>query len=409
MKAFALSLILFLVTNAFAVDTTTASTAINSAGLDLLRAIGKPDANALISPYSIETALAMTYAGADGATREEMARVLHFGSDEMQAHGSFGLLQRQMDGVMQRSVQALDDLKKQGFANPGDPITLTVANRLFGQRDYAFRAPFLEFLKTNYHAPLVQVDFRQDVPGAARLINDWVDAQTKNRIRNLIADDALDADTRLVLANAIYLKAPWETPFYDGWTKLLPFHTANGLSVDVPTMHLEAQLGYAQFNGFTAVTIPYKGGEIQCLILLPDAINGLADLEVRLKHLEKCANLPNHEVDIYLPKFKIEPPTLPLAGVLKAMGMKTAFGGDADFRRMADGGLFISGIFHKTFLVLDEKGTEAAAATAVVMGLGIPPKPPKPVEIKVDHPFLFAIQHRASGVCLFLGQVADPR
>jgi serpin B len=411
MKTIALCLGLLLAITAFASDSTApAATAINSFGLDLLRQAGKPEANALFSPYSIQTALAMTYAGADGVTRDEMTRTSHFGTNEIAVHRSFGLLQWQMDGVMQRSIQMLDRTKKRGSATAGDPITLTMANRLFGQQSFAFRTPFLELLKTNYHVPLMPVDFMRDAVGATRLINDWVDTQTKDRIRNLIPDHALDIETRLVLVNAIYLKAPWETPFYERDTKPLPFHVTAGSTTDVPTMQLETQLGYAKYNGFTAVTIPYKGGEIQFLILLPDATNGLASLESRLTQLDKCANLPNREVDLYLPKFKNEPSMLSLKETLRALGMKTAFESDANFGRMVDPSLFISGIFHKTFLVLDEKGTEAAAATVVAAdGQSIPPEPPKPVQVKVDHPFLFAIQHRASGVCLFLGHVADPR
>jgi serpin B len=410
MKAVLLTLGLFLATSAIAVDSTAPSaTAINSFGLDLLRKAGKPDTNALFSPYSIEIALAMTYAGADGATRNEMTRTLHFDTNEIAMHRSFRLLQSQMNGVMQRSGQLVEGLKKHGFANPGDPITLTVANRLFGQQGYVFREPFLSCLKNYYEAPLVQADFRKNAAGATKLINDWAGAQTKNRIRNVIPDGALNGDIRLVLVNAIYLKAPWEMPFYEGSTKPLPFRVGGGLITNVPTMQIQTQLGYSQYRGFRAVTIPYKGGEIQFLILLPDADNGLAELESRLTQLDKCASLPIREVKLCLPKFKLEPATISLAKELKLLGMKSAFGAEADFGRMAEGDLFITEIFHKTFLALDEKGTEAAAVTFADVGTGIPPKPPKPVEVKVDHAFIFAIQHRASGACLFLGHVVNPQ
>jgi serpin B len=247
---------------------------------------------------------------------------------------------------------------------------------------------------------------------AAKFINDWVEQQTKHRIQNVIPEPGIEPETELVLVNAIYLKAPWEDPFWKSDTKPMPFHTASGPTADTPTMVTRDQLGYAKFNRFTAVTIPYKGSELQFLILLPDTTNGLAELEGKIVHPGNCANLPIRDVLLYLPKFKITPPPLSLASALQTLGMSTAFDErKANFERMTDWKpMFISGVFHKTFLSLDEEGTEAAAATAVeVAGSGLPLPRPKPIEVRVDHPFLFAIQHRASGACLFLGHVADPR
>ena len=401
---------LFATTTLAADSTAPAASAINSLGMDLLRITGKPDANALLSPYSLETGLVMSYAGADGITRDEMAKALHLGSDEKETHNSFGLLQRQINGLMRRSAQASADLRRHGITN--DPITLTVANRLFAQQGALFKASFTDLLNTNYGAPLEPLDFASDPSGTTTAINKWIEQQTRNRIRNLLPDGSLDRATRLVLANAVYMKAPWETPFAASSTKAQPFHVAGGATVDVPTMSIQESFGYMKFNGFTAVAIPYKGGELQFLILLPDATNGLIELESKVINLAKRADLPRREIRLYLPKFKIEPPTLPLADTLRGLGMKTAFDPfKADFDRISEyDSLYISGVFHKTFLSLDEQGTEAAAATAVAgEGTAIHPPPPKPVEIRVDHPFLFAIQHRASGACLFLGHVVDPR
>jgi len=405
-----LLLLCLLATTSLAADSTgPAANAINSFGLDVLRKTAKPDANALISPYSLETALVMTYAGAGGVTSNEMAKVLHLGSDERQTHNSFGLLQRQISGLVERSAQASANLKREGLTN--DPITLTVANRLFAQQGAYFKAPFTDLLKTNYGAPLEPLDFAADPPGATKTINNWVEQETRQRIRNLLPDGALNNMTRLVLANAVYMKAPWETPFETSATKPAPFHLASGAPLAVPTMSIQKSFGYMKFKGFTAVAIPYKDDGFQFLILLPDATNGLAELESKGLRLDKCADLPKREVMLYLPKFKMEPPTMSLAETLEQLGMKTAFDPfKADFDRISEyDSLFISAVYHKTFLSLDEKGTEAAAATAVVVGFGGAPKRSTPIEMRVDHPFMFAIQHRASGACLFLGHVVDPR
>jgi serpin B len=398
--------------------TSTARTAINTLGLDLLRKGAKPDANALLSPYSIQTALAMTYAGADGATRDEMAKVLHYPADEAAVHRSFSDLQKDLAGIMRRSAQRSEQRKSLGGSI--DPIVLTVGNRLFAQQDYQFRDAFLTLTKDTYDAPLQPVDFKKDAAGVAQLINTWVEKQTKARIRNLISPDALSDRTRLVLVNAIYLKAPWEVPFQATATKPQPFHVKGGAGVGLPTMTQRHAFGYSKADGYTALTLPYSGGELQLLVLLPDDVNGLAALEARLSadQLPPCANLPSQDVILYLPKFKIESPSIPLGGQLQALGMMTAFDkprASANFDRMAprlpSDYLYISQVFHKTFMDLDEKGTEAAAATAVSMAAGsaMPVQRPRPIEVRVDHPFLFAIQHRATGACLFLGHITDPR
>ena len=395
-----------------------AAGAINSLGIDLLRQAEPAGENALLSPYSIQTAMAMTCAGADGQTREEMVRVLHFPMDEAAVDRSFAELQAGLAGIMQRQAAQAESMHQYGITN--EPLTLTTANRLFGQAGYDFRPAYLGLLKDQYLAPLEAMDFRHDAAGATVHINTWVEDQTHNRIRNLIPPKALDETTRLVLVNAIYMKAPWETKFPEGATQPQPFHLAGGKDVPVPTMSLTHSLGYARRESYSVVTLPYAGGELQLVILLPDTINGLGALEAGLKPemLAECAELPDQRVNLHLPKFKLEPPMLPLGKAMRSLGMKSAFDepkGSANFDRMAprrpDDYLAISEIFHKTFLKLDEEGTEAAAATAVAMmaeGAMMRPAAP-PVEVRVDHPFLFAIQHRASGACLFLGRVTDPR
>jgi len=183
-------------------------------------------------------------------------------------------------------------------------------------------------------------------------------------------------------------------------------------------MYIQKSFGYTKTNGVTVVSVPYKGNDLQFLIILPDEINGLAKVEAGLtaEKLATWASLPNQQVKLFLPKFKMQPPTLPLGAALQKLGMTTAFDvppGSANFDRMAprkpDDYLYISEVFHKTFISVDEKGTEAAAATAVVMMNKLAMQPLAPVEVKADHPFLFAIQHRRTGTCLFLGHVVDPR
>lgn len=392
--------------------------AINSVGIDVMHVTARSGANALISPYSIELALVMAYAGADGSTRDEMTRVLHLSGNEAETHQAFSALQRDLDTLVQQSATQAAQMQKFGRTN--DAFTLDVANRLFGQQGYDFRPAFLELLKTNYHAPFELLDFFKNASGATKTINTWVAGKTQQRIRDLIPPGALDELTRLVLANAVYFKAPWVEPFSASATAPLPFHAGGGSPVNVPTMTIQKSFGYAKTNGLTILTIPYTGREIQFLIILPDDVDGLAKIEAELTaaQLASWANLPSRQVKLFLPKFKVEPPTLPLAEALQMLGMTNAFDiprGSANFDRIAprrppNDYLYISRVFHKTFLNLDENGTEAAAATAVVMAAREElMRPETPVEVRVDHPFIFAIQHRASRTCLFLGHLADPR
>jgi serpin B len=393
-----------------------AAPALNAIGVDLLHATSRADQNALLSPYSIETALAMTYAGADGGTRDEMGRVLHLNADSTQVAAAFSDLQAQLDSLVQDSVRESEQMKQYGRTN--DPMVLDVANRLFGEQHYTFRPEFLDLLKTKFNAPFEPVDFRNNSAGATKKINDWVAQKTKDRIQDLVPNGALNRKTALVLVNALYLKAPWAEAFPESATQSLPFYIRGAEAKNVPTMSIQKSFGYSKTNGATVVSVPYKGNQLQLLIILPDEKNGLAGVEAGLtaEQLASWAALPNQSVKLFLPKFKMQPPTLSLGEALQKLGMKSAFDippGSANFGRMAprrpDDYLYISDVFHKTFISVDEKGTEAAAATAVAMvWASAMMRPQEPVEVKVDHPFLFAIQHRASGACLFLGHLVDP-
>src|ERR1051326_2342170 len=393
-----------------------ASKATNELGVDLHRQLATGNENLCISPYSINSALAMTFLGADGETRSEMARVLHFpnGSD---VPASFSALQHSLEQMSAKTADLVKESKK--FGGPSEPITLNIANRLFAQKTYHFREAFLSLVKQNFGGAFEPLDFVADPAAATQRINKWVADQTRDRIRDLIPGGALDKTTRLVLANALYLKAPWANEFSQNATQPEPLFIGSA-PVNVPMMRKTTNFGYARREGFTVVTIPYAGNDLQFVVLLPDDINGLHELESKLNAdvLAGCAKLEKREVDLHLPKFKLEPPTITLAKQFEALGMKTAFNqpkGSANFDKIAprtpDDYLYISQIFHKTFIAVDEKGTEAAAATAVAMmaATGLAAPKPTPVEVKVDRPFVYAIQHVPSGVCLFLGRVTDPR
>ncbi len=382
----------------------------NQLGLDLYKALAHEKGNLCLSPYSIESALAMTFAGAAGDTRTEMARVLHFDpADDNGVADSFAALQK---SLVQMSAP------QKGAKS--DQITLAIANRLFAQKDYPFRPSFLALVKQKYDAPLQPLDFKKNSAGATKEINDWVADQTRKRIVDLIPPNGLDETTRMVLANALYLKAPWAEPFEKSATRPEPFHANGGTPVDVPMMHETSHgFGYGEKPDFTMVSLPYKGNDLRFTVLLPKEVNGLASLESKLSAalLDECAHLSNAYVALSFPKFKMEPPTIALQSELKALGMKTAFdepAGSANFDRLAprrpDDYLYISKVFHKTFIAVDEDGTEAAAATAVAMSMATSAmNPEQPIAVKVDRPFIYLIQQASTGVCLFIGRVTDPR
>jgi serpin B len=395
-----------------------AAKATNELAVDLHRQLATGDQNLCISPYSIESALAMTFAGADGETRTEMARVLHLTNDAG-VSPSFSALQHSLEEMSAKTAELVKQAKK--FGGPSEPITLNIANRLFAQQGYKFREAFLSLVKQSFGGAFEPIDFIANPAAATQRINKWVADQTRERIRDLIPGGALDKTTRLVLANALYLKAPWASEFSENATQRAPFFVHGGAPLDVPTMQKRSDhFGYAKRDGYTAVSLPYAGNDLQFLVLLPDEVNGLRALESKLtgELLAECAKLQTRDVDLHLPKFKLEPPTITLAEKFEALGMKTAFDkpqASANFDKMAprkpNDYLYISQIFHKTFIAVDEKGTEAAAATAVAMmaGTALRSPPPPPIEVKVDRPFVYAIQHVSSGVCLFLGRVTDPR
>lgn len=382
-----------------------AALAINSLGIDLL---ATAPGNTLLSPYSIQAALVMTQAGARGTTLDQMNAVLHLPAKD--AVGAFSALEKQLSSWKPAVNPPSSD-------TPPPPILLLTANRLFGQTGTPFRPAYLDLLKTSLGAPLEELDFAKNPEAATQTINSWVEAQSRDRIRNLIPSP-LDPNTRLVLVNAIYLQATWAKTFPPTDTAPQPFHLAEDQTAEVPTMAVTAPCGYSAHPGYSLLALPYADSDLQFLIILPDATETLEKFEKSLNPalLAEGATLPEQTLALHLPKFTLTPPLFPLTGALQKLGLTHAFdlpAGSANFDgiapRSSGPALFISDIFHKTFLALDENGTEAAAATAVVMGVrSLPPLPDRPKEIRVDRPFLFAIQHRPTGACLFLGRMINP-
>ncbi len=397
------------------------ATATNGVGLDLFRKLegGAQPGNLAISPYSIESAMALAYAGADGETRTEMARVLGFPEDDNLLQAALSSLRDSLNKIASDSAALKKQMEMYGVLDVS-AVEWHAANRLFGQQGYGFRSTFLETLKGGYGTPFEDADFRNHPDAERRRINAWVEDQTKNKIRDLIPEPGVNAGTRLVLVNALYLKAPWEHLFTKSETSDMSFYPVDAKPEAVPTMREKEHLGYLKGSGYTAVAIPYQGGGLQFLILLPDDKKGLGHMIAGITPalLKACANIRySSAVSLYLPRFRLEGASINLTESLESLGMKSAFDrprGSADFDRAAprtpEDYLGISEVYHKAFVAVDESGTEATAATAIAMAaFGVELNPPKPIEVHVDHPFFFAIQHRVSGVCLFLGSVGDPK
>lgn len=368
--------------------------------LNLYHNLSQESGNLFLSPYSISSALAMTYAGARDGTAEAMAQTLHFTLPPDRLHPVFNALAQDLSS---RPAQAGEDVKT--------PFELTIANALWGQEGYKFLPEFLDLLAQNYGAGIHLVDFKKDTEGSRQLINNWVSDQTKDRIKDLIPAGALNELTRLVLTNAIYFKAGWLFQFEKEATSDQPFHLLDGTTVDVPTMHLHKNFGYALQDKFRLLELPYEGSSMSMVLILPDE-GQFQTVESSLtpKTLKDAAgNLQYGEVDLALPKFKFES-EFDLNQALTALGMADAFDPNrADFSGMADNReLYITSVIHKAFVAVDETGTEAAAATAVMVGATAAMPEEEPVEFHFDRPFIFYIIDNQTGSMLFIGRVMNP-
>jgi serine protease inhibitor len=363
--------------------------------LDLYSRLKSGPPNLFFSPYSISTCLAMTYAGARGETAQHMAHLFHFSADVQQVASSFRDLQRRLNQAGQQTG-----------------IQLNVANALWAQEGHAFLPDFLNLARNEYHANVHQADFKTGAQAARADVNSWVAQQTHDRIKDILPPGSIDPRTRLVLANAIYFKGAWAEPFRASETHPLPFHVSTSRQLQVPLMHQTALAGYLEDSDMQALELPYARNTLSMVVLLPRRIDGCPALEDKLTPSflsSALAQMKREKVDIFLPKFK-QDSAFDLKSELAKMGMANAFGPTADFSGM-DGtrNLYISGVFHKAWVEVNEQGTEAAAATATTMqSLAlVRPVAPPPV-FRADHPFIFLIRDPQSGSILFLGRLAQP-
>jgi len=370
----------------------------NSAfALDLYQQLRTRDGNLFYSPHSISVALAMTYAGARGETEEQMAEALHFGLPQDQLHPAFNSL----DIELAKRGEGAEGKDSEGFR-------LNVVNAIWGQKDYKFLADFLDVLAENYGSGLRILDFIKAPEESRITINDWVSDQTEGKIEDLIPQGLINELTRLVLTNAIYFNAAWAFPFNEEATSDGTFYLLNGDETVVPMMRQTESLGYAQGDNYQAVELPYDGNELSMVILLPqngqfDTFEGSLDLQ-KLNGI--LGQLEYRQVGLTMPKFEFES-SFALKDTLSEMSMPVAFSPDADFSGMTGNReLSITEVVHKAFVSLDEAGTEAAAATAVIVGLTAIPE--EPVTINIDRPFIFLIRDIETGAILFVGRVLNP-
>jgi serpin B len=364
-------------------------------GLALYRQVEAKNPNLVFSPISISTALAMTFAGARGETETQMAKALRF-----------TLPQPRLHPAMNELTAALDTRGEGTQGADGKPFRLNIVNTTWAQKGFTMESAYLDVLAASYGAGVNILDFIGATEASRQTINRWVEQQTEDRIKNLIPEGVLDRATRLVLTNAVYFNAAWKTPFGKN-TADGPFTRADGSTVTVPLMHNEARLRAATQPGLVAVALPYQDERLSMLVVLPDT-GKLAEVESRLASeglTPVTSSLQDTSVILTMPRFRFETP-IDLKEALSALGMPIAFSGSADFSGInADGNLFLQAVLHKAFIAVAEKGTEAAAATAVVVGRT---SAPQGLNILINRPFLFFVRDEPTGAILFMGRVSDP-
>jgi serpin B len=354
--------------------------------------------NIFYSPYSISIALAMTYAGARSETEEQMAEVMRFTLAQDRLHPAFNALDLELASRGEGAAGA-----------DGEGFRLNIVNRIWGQIGYAFLSEFLDVLAVNYGTGLSLLDFSTEPEESRVVINDWVAEHTEERIEDLIPEGAITSDTRLVLTNAVYFNAAWSSPFEEESTRDRPFNLLDGGEVAVPMMNQVETFGYAAGDGYEAVELLYDGGELSMVIFLPEA-GRFGNFEETLDAVRATTivgDLTTRNLDLTMPRFTFRWETS-LRDALETMGMTNAFLG-ADFSGM-DGrhGLAIQDVIHQAFVLVNEQGTEAAAATAVIIGETAAPEPEDPLVVVIDRPFLFFIRDIETETILFLGRVLDP-
>ncbi len=362
--------------------------AVNLFGLDLYARCATAEGNLVLSPYGIASALAMVHAGAESETAGEIRNALYLPVDPPA-------------GV------AHESLRRRLLAASGREAELAIANALWGQKDTSFQASFIGALRDRFGAHLERVDFGGAPGAAADAINGWVAEATHERIRDLVAADMFSTSTRLVLTNAIYFRSAWARPFDAEETREMPFHLGDGKSIPVPMMRQKGSFLHSAAEGLQLLEMRYEADKLSMVILLHEGGPAAIEKQLSVERLEQwLKGGQRKEVEVFLPRFEV---TLrfALADALQALGIKLAFSKEADFSGMnANRDLFLAAVAHKAFVAVDEKGTEAAAATAALMELKGEPGPP--VVFRADRPFLFLIRERTTGCILFLGRVLRP-
>jgi len=383
----------------------------NAFAFDLYQAISDGEDNLLYSPYSISQALAMTYAGAQGETEQQMADTLHFTLPQERLHPAFNALDLNLASRSHASIgedESGEEVEEVAFQ-------LHIANAVWGQQGYPFLPEYLDVLALNYGAGIQLADFKENAGAAADAINHWVSEETEGRIRDIVGD--LSRDTGLVLTNAIYFNAKWDLPFQEADTYEGPFHLLDDRQEWVPLMHQRDHFRYTEGDGYQAIQLPYLNREVAMVILLPR--------EGRFREIEEgltgewvrgiVGRFRQHEVILTMPKFRIEPPLLSLKETLSAIGMPSAFSRSADFfgiiEREPDLHISIGEVLHKAFIDVEEQRTEAAADTVVIMTVAVElivEPTPTPIVMKIDRPFIFFIRDIETDTILFVGRVMNP-
>ncbi len=368
----------------------------NAFAVDLYSQLRSQPGNLFFSPESISTAFAMAYAGARGQTAAEIQHVFHFTLPPAQVHPAMGALLASMNA------------QHNGYQ-------LRVADALWAQQDASFLPSYLKLVQADYAAGFHRVNFKASPDAVRNTINQWVEEQTNNKIQNLIGPGVLTPATRLVLTNAIYFKGDWLNPFEKASTQNEEFHTSGSQFVMAPLMHRTGSYRYYDGGTFQALELPYSGDELSIDVLLPKASDGLPALEKSFtastagEWLQKLE--PVDKVILTFPRFTMTQ-QFELSNALSAMGMPQAFGSAANFTGMTGKPDFtISEAIHKAFIDVNEQGTEAAAATSIIMratAARVPFPEPPPIVFRADHPFLFLIRDTKSGAILFMGRVTDP-
>lgn len=353
-----------------------------------------PDSNLFFSPFSIYTVFAMVYGGARGNTAHEIEKVFRFPKTGTELHEDMAVLRERVEATGRTGA-----------------VKLRTANSLWPQDGYPFLLDYLKLVERHYKGHISPLDFRRDEKGARSTINSWVEEKTEQKIVNLIKPGMIDALTRMVLVNAIYFKGDWQDKFDTKNTVESQFFLLSGSGVKAPLMMIRRQCNYGEFPLGQILELPYAGGDVSMIVVLPGKADGLPDIEKGLSQgrLEEwIRSMGKREVIVYLPRFKAIS-EFRLDKMLMSMGMADAFTPErADLSGMdgQKGNLFIGMAVHKAYVDVNEEGTEAAAATAAGIRMTSMPAPP-PV-FRADHPFLFMIRHNPSGTILFMGRLVDP-